>query len=67
MTTNVSPEKIVNPNTGELEDVVEEFSPVIPDWVKNNASWWSQDLLTEDDFLNGIKYLLEKGIIQVKV
>ena len=64
--TNVSPEKTENLDIG-LIDPPEEFIPVIPDWVKNNALWWSEDKLTDDDFLIGIKYLLQKGIIQVKV
>lgn len=26
--------------------------PVIPNWVKNNAKWWSEDSISEDDMLN---------------
>ena len=63
---NTSPEKIENPDTGVMEEP-EEFSPIVPAWVKNNAVWWSEGQLTDDDFLMGIKYLLEKGIIQVRV
>ncbi len=37
----------------------------IPDWIKNNAKWWADGLISEDDFVNGIKYLVEKGIIRV--
>jgi hypothetical protein len=61
---NVSPE--INSDTGLIEPT-EEFTPIVPDWIKNNAVWWSEGQLTDDDFLFGIKYLLEKGIIQVKV
>jgi len=63
---NTSPEKIENPDTGVMEQP-EEFISIVPAWVKNNAMWWSEGQLTDDDFLIGIKYLLEKGIIQVKV
>ena len=45
----------------------EEFEQITPTWVKNNALWWSENKLTDDEFLNGIKYLLENGIIRVKV
>jgi hypothetical protein len=62
---NTSPEKIENPD-GILLEPQEKFTPVVPDWIKNTASWWSEGKLTDDDFLVGIKYLLEKGIIQVK-
>jgi len=37
----------------------------IPDWVKNNAGWWAQDLISDGDFVNGIEYLVKKGIILV--
>jgi len=37
----------------------------VPDWVKNNAGWWADGLISEDDFVSGIKYLVEQGIIQV--
>jgi len=37
----------------------------IPEWIKNNADWWSQGLISDDDFVKGIQYLVERGIIQV--
>ena len=37
----------------------------IPPWVKNNAKWWSEGTIDDQNFVNGIKYLIEKGIIVV--
>jgi len=37
----------------------------IPSWIKNNADWWAQGLITDDDFVKGIQYLIEQGIISV--
>ena len=37
----------------------------VPDWVRNNAGWWADGLITEDDFVKGIQFLVEKGIIRV--
>jgi hypothetical protein len=37
----------------------------IPSWIKNNADWWSQGLITDEDFVKGIQYLVEQGIIKV--
>jgi len=37
----------------------------IPEWIKNNADWWSQGLISDDDFVKGIQYLVEQGIIKV--
>lgn len=42
-------------------------STVIPDWVRNNAEWWSKDLIGEDDFLSGIEYLIIQGVIQIPI
>jgi len=40
-------------------------SEKIPDWIKNNAKWWSSDSISDDEFLDGIKHLIEIGIISV--
>ena len=37
----------------------------VPSWVKNNAKWWSEDLIGETDFINGIKYLIQKQIMSI--
>lgn len=35
----------------------------VPDWIKNNAKWWAEGLITDDDFLKGIEYLINEKII----
>ena len=47
-----------------IEEAVGVTTP-IPGWIKNNAEWWSQGLITEDDFIKGIEFLVKKGIIKV--
>ncbi len=37
----------------------------VPDWVRNNAGWWADGLISDEDFVSGIKYLIEQGIIRV--
>ena len=37
----------------------------IPSWIKNNADWWAQGLISDDDFVKGIQFLVEQGIIEV--
>ncbi len=37
----------------------------IPAWIKNNADWWSQGLISDEDFISGLKYMVEHGIIRV--
>ena len=38
---------------------------VIPQWIKNNAKWWSQGNITDAQFVSGIQYLVTQGIIQL--
>jgi len=38
---------------------------MVPDWIKNNAKWWSEDQIEDTDFINGIEYLIKKQIISL--
>jgi tetratricopeptide (TPR) repeat protein len=40
-------------------------SKEIPSWIKNNADWWAQGLISDDDFVKGIQFLIENGIMEV--
>ena len=35
----------------------------LPDWIKNVAGWWSNDMISENEFLNAIEYLVNNNII----
>jgi hypothetical protein len=35
----------------------------IPIWIRNNALWWSQDLISEDEFVNSLKFLIQEKVI----
>ena len=37
----------------------------IPDWVRNNEGWWSQNQINDDDFASGIEFLIKEEIIIV--
>jgi hypothetical protein len=39
--------------------------PSVPDWVKNNAKWWSIDAITDSEFVDGLEDLIEKGFIKI--
>ncbi|AFS82132.1 peptidase [Candidatus Nitrosopumilus sediminis] len=38
-------------------------NPLIPDWIKNNAQSWSSDNASDSEFIDGIEYFIEKGLI----
>ena len=35
----------------------------IPDWIKNNAGWWSEGLIGDSDFVQGIQFLIQNDIM----
>jgi len=39
----------------------------IPDWVKNNAKWWSEGQIGEMDYISSLQYLINQGIIQIPI
>jgi len=43
-----------------------EQAAEIPDWIKNNAGWWSDGLITDTDFVSGIQWLITNGIIKLR-
>jgi len=47
-----------------IEEAVGVPTP-IPGWIKNTASWWSEGLISEDEFLKGIEFLVEKRILNI--
>jgi len=61
---------ILNPPSPENQ-TVEDFEEnqvlgvKIPNYVKQNALWWSQDKITDDEFFDGVRYLIKKGILVI--
>jgi len=37
----------------------------VPAWVKNNAGWWADGTISESEFISGIEFLINDGIINV--
>ena len=42
-----------------------EINTQIPSWIKNNAAWWADGVVSDVEFLSGIEYMLERGILTV--
>ena len=42
-----------------------EDTKSVPDWIKNNASWWSDNLIDDTDFINGLQYLIKHKIVKI--
>ncbi len=37
----------------------------IPTWMKNNAKWWSQGLISDDEFTSGLQFLVSQNIVKI--
>ena len=38
---------------------------VIPNWIKNNAKWWGEGIIKDREFVIGMQYLMQQGIIKM--
>ena len=39
----------------------------IPYWIRENAEWWADGQISDKDFVSGIQYMMENGIIVIEI
>jgi parallel beta-helix repeat protein len=61
------PQWLVNTLEPVKSETESRVTTSIPSWVKNNVCWWSEGLISDKEFESGIDYLINKGIIGVKL
>ena len=49
----------------EYSGIVETQQYQIPNWIRDNAKWWSEGLISDQDYINGLQYLIQQGILKV--
>jgi hypothetical protein len=37
----------------------------IPQWIKNNAKWWSSNTVSDSEFISGLEFLIQEGLITI--
>ena len=37
---------------------------IVPKWVKHNADWWASGQISDNDFLSGVQFSLDKGFLK---
>lgn len=55
----------VIPTNSSVKIANNTVSIVIPSWIKNTARWWSQGSVGDNDFIKGLQYLIQNGIMKV--
>ena len=41
------------------------YAQEVPEWVKSNAGWWADGTIAESEFLSGVEFLINEGIIVI--
>ena len=49
----------------DYSGTVETQQYQIPKWIRDNAKWWSEGLITDQDYINGLQYLIQQGILKI--
>lgn len=49
--------------SGERLWEYEPAPPAIPDWVRNTALWWAEGAISDEEYVNSIRYLVSQGVI----
>jgi hypothetical protein len=55
-----------NTNTNPITKQFPETNYQVPEWVKNNAKWWSAGSINDGDFATGIEFLILEEIVEIK-
>ena len=45
--------------------VVLPTNPIVPEWVKNTAKWWTENQISETEFIQAIEFLARQEIINI--
>ena len=62
---------VVEKSVIEQEEVLTETQIMIeeeyeiPYWVKDNAKWWSKTLISNQEFIDGIEFMIKESIIKI--
>ncbi len=39
----------------------------VPTWIKNTAGWWATDKIPDEEFLKGINFLIDNGLLVINI
>ena len=62
-------EYLINENILKIPQTTQEESSVesqqIPSWLRKNAGWWADGSISNEEFVKGIQYLIQKNIVKI--
>lgn len=57
--------ELVSSGIISINNYQEQNTTVIPMWFKNDALWWSNGSISDNDFGHAVKYLIESNIMKI--
>jgi len=55
--------QIVTYQDAEFNQILSDVE--VPSWIKNNAEWWAEGKISDQEFIKGVEFLLENGIMAI--
>jgi hypothetical protein len=53
-------------NLTSVTSSIPTTSSTIPNWIRNNAKWWSSGSISDSDFTKGLQYLIQNKIMSIQ-
>ena len=50
---------------GYSRSAVSSSENQIPSWIRSNADWWSKGMISDTEFVKGMEYLIQHGMMKV--
>ncbi len=47
------------------QDAGQQAGYAIPGWIKDNARWWADGLISDEEYVNALQYLVSQGILKI--
>ena len=48
-----------------IDRIASQNEILIPEWIRNNALWWSEDQIDDSTFIQGIEFLIKNNVIVI--
>ncbi|MEK0352830.1 MAG: hypothetical protein QQN57_08100, partial [Nitrosopumilus sp.] len=43
-----------------------DIKSIVPPWVRYNAGWYAEGLITEVEFVKGLEWMINNGVIEIQ-
>ena len=54
---------VISQDSSLEKSIVDLEKEKVPTWIKNNAKWWAQGTIEDNDFVNGLQFLIKERVI----